>query len=85
MLYVFYKHFHPWTSESISVGFEPGWEKHKEMKDDVYNLEGNMDQGYNKGENEKFPSNAPIQPSFGHTHIPGIDFIVKVVILLIGI
>ena len=43
MLYLFYKYFHPWVSEGISVGFEPGREKRKDMMENVYDLKDNMD------------------------------------------
>ena len=36
MLYVFYRKFHPWVSEGISVGFEPSREKHEDMIDKIY-------------------------------------------------
>ena len=39
MLFLFYRVFYPWVSEGISVGFEPGREKRKDMMDDIYNLE----------------------------------------------
>ena len=41
MLYLFYRVFHPWVSEGISVGFEPGREKRKDMMEDIYDLEDN--------------------------------------------
>ena len=36
MLYLFYRKFHPWVSEGISVGFEPSREKHVDMLDKIY-------------------------------------------------
>ena len=36
MLYVFYQFFHPWVSEGISVGFEPGREKRNDMVEGYY-------------------------------------------------
>ena len=36
MLYLFYRKFHPWVSEGISVGFEPSREKHVDMIDKIY-------------------------------------------------
>ena len=41
MLYVFYQFFHPWVSEGISVGFEPGRERRNDMMEDVYDLGDN--------------------------------------------
>ena len=38
MLHVFYRFFHPWKSEGVSVGFEPGRELRNDMMDDIYEL-----------------------------------------------
>ena len=60
LLYVFYRVFHPWVSEGISVGFEPSREKREEMMDDIYDL------GETETElsNLKLPSDNPTsQPS----------------------
>ena len=35
-LFVFYRHFHPWKSEGISVGFTPGKETRKAMIENIY-------------------------------------------------
>ena len=36
MLFVFYRYFHPWKSEGISVGFTPGREKRENMLENIY-------------------------------------------------
>ena len=41
MLYFFYRVCHPWLSEGISVGFEPGRQQRKTMMDDIYVMEDN--------------------------------------------
>ena len=49
MLLIFYRVFHPWVSEGISVGFEPSREKHEHMMEDIYSL--------GDGENEALGKN----------------------------
>ena len=36
MLLLFYRKFHPWVSEGISVGFEPSREKKEGMMENIY-------------------------------------------------
>ena len=72
MLYVFYKFFHPWTSEGISVGFEPSWEKHKEMKEDIYQLEDNQNHGHDQKEDVNTAPFSPTPSSFQDLHRQGI-------------
>ena len=74
MLYAFYKYFHPWTSEGISVGFEPSWKKHEEMREDIYNLEDNKNQYRCQKEDVNAASFSSAQSSFQHLHSPGINF-----------
>ena len=51
LLFVFYRFFHPWASEGVSVGFEPGRKLHDDMMQDVYELGENSDlQHQNSGE-----------------------------------
>ena len=40
-MYVFYRFFHPWKSEGVSVGFEPGRGLRDDMRKDVYELREN--------------------------------------------
>jgi hypothetical protein len=78
MLYAFYKFFHPWTSEGISVGFEPSWKKHEEMKEDIYDLEDNQNHGHVQKEDVNASSFSPIHSSFQDLHRPGIKFHCKI-------
>ena len=73
ILYTFYQYFHPWTSEGISVGFEPGWKKYEEMREDIYNLEDNKDQYLFQKEDVNVASCPSAQSSFQHLHSPGIN------------
>ena len=57
MLLIFYRVFHPWVSEGISVGFEPSREKHEHMMEDIYSLEDGENEALSKNfETEKASS-----------------------------
>ena len=60
MLYFFYRVCHPWLSEGISVGFEPGRQQRKTMMDDIYVMEDNKNDNHDATPDERTHNSEPV-------------------------